>query len=337
MFSAWSSAVDNSLWRIDVSGKSAPQRIAPLGNNVCNPTISLRGHRLGYVRILSDDNIWRLEIPAPGGEPHPPAKFIFSTRMEHHPQFSPDGKKIAFASDRSGTHEIWVCDSDGSNLFQLTYLGQGALQSVPHWSPDGRRLTFSSALEGHPEVYVIDADGRHQRRLTSNPMYSDNPSWSSDGRWILFDTWVGSRQSQILKVSPEGGPAVGVFPPGPDWGPVESPDGRFIYTFVGSPDGDSNTLMRRTAEGGEAQKVLDHLSPLFDYALVRDGIYFAPEADAKSGYSIQFLNTATGTIRRVASLEKPIFGLTVSPDRRWLLYTQEDQAGSDLMLVENFH
>jgi hypothetical protein len=76
---------------------------------------------------------------------------------------------------------------------------------------------------------------------------------------------------------------------------------------------------------------------LAGYAVVGKGVYFIARRDPKSGYSIQFLNTTTGKIQRIASLEKPPgAGLTVSPDRRWILYAQLDQAGSDLMLVENF-
>jgi hypothetical protein len=68
-----------------------------------------------------------------------------------------------------------------------------------------------------------------------------------------------------------------------------------------------------------------------------DGIYFIPRPDPTKGYSIRFLELATGKIKTIAELGKqPCGGLTVSPDRRWALYTQQDQAVSDLMLVENF-
>ena len=120
------------------------------------------------------------------------------------------------------------------------------------------------------------------------------------------------------------------------WGPNESPDGKFIYCVRNTADG--FTLLRVPTEGGEVQQILDSLADGGDYAVVEDGIYFAPRRDPKSGYSIQFLNTTTGRIQRIASIEKlPQGCLTVSPDRRWILYAQADQAGSDLMLVENFH
>jgi Tol biopolymer transport system component len=140
----------------------------------------------------------------------------------------------------------------------------------------------------------------------------------------------------IYKVPAEGGPAVLVTNKG-GGEPIESPDGRFIYSTGFSASG--STLLRMPAEGGEAQTILDtdSLPDGMSYAVVEDGIYFIPMPDPKSGGSIQFLNTATGRIQRIASIEKPGgIGLTVSPDRRWILYAQVDQAGSDLMLVENF-
>jgi serine/threonine protein kinase/WD40 repeat protein len=322
------SALGN-LWGVDASGAGKPQRLAAIGANGAYPAISRRGNRLAYAQVISDDNIWRIEIPTPGGKANPPQKLISSTRDDYFPQFSPDGKKIAFGSERSGSEEIWVCDSDGSNAVQLTFLGGSSIGSAARWSPDSRRLTFSANIEGHQEVYVVNPSGGSPQRMTSST-YSGNPSWSKDGRWILCD----ATPSGIKKVPAEGGPAVPVTGAEGGWGPTESPDGKFIYYVRNTAGGFS--LLRVPTEGGEVQQILDSLvRPSF--VVVNDGIYFMPRRDPKSGYSIQFLNTTTGKTRRIAAFEKPVGNsLAVSPDRRWILYTQYDQAGSDLMLVENF-
>jgi Tol biopolymer transport system component len=328
VFSAWSGG-DSSLWRVAASGPSKPQRLAAVGANGAYPAISRRGNRLAFAQQQFHESIWRLEIPTPGGKANAPQKLISSTRNDYFPQFSPDGKKIAFASERSGSQEVWVCDADGSNAVQLTFLGGPNIGNAPSWSPDSRRLTFSANIEGHPEVYVVNASGGSPVRLTSNPAGSGNPSWSKDGRWIFFDTHdVG-----IQKVPAEGGPAVPVTGRG-SWRPIESPDGMFIYSVRNTADGFS--LLRVPTEGGEVQQILDSfVGPSF--VVVNDGIYFMPRPDPKSGYSIQFLNTTTGKIRRIASLGKQeAYMGAVSPDRRRILYWQADQAGSDLMLVENF-
>ncbi|MBZ5543645.1 MAG: protein kinase [Acidobacteriia bacterium] len=319
----------SSLWKVDASGASKPQRLAAIGTNGAYPTISRRGNRLAYAQLLYNTDLWRMEMPVAGRKAKPPEKFISSTHGEYNPKFSPDGKRILFQSDRSGKEELWVCNADGSNAVQLTFLGGPMIGGEPQWSPDGRRLTFSANIEGHSEVYALNTSGGSPRRMTSDPAGARNPSWSRDGQWILFDS--ATPTPGTYKVPAEGGPAVLVTTKG-GWNPLESPDGKFIYSVLG--EGDHMSLVRVPTEGGEAQQVIDFYS---DFAVVEGGIYFLPKRDSKSTDSIQFLNTTTGKIRRIASFEKPVGGgLAVSPDRRWILYSQNNQAGSDLMLVEDF-
>jgi eukaryotic-like serine/threonine-protein kinase len=328
IFSAWSGAAGSDLWKVAASGSSKPQRLGAIGTNGAYPAISQQRNRLAYSHTIDDDNIYRIEVPSPQGKVNPAQRLIASTRSDHEPEFSPDGTKISFKSERSGSQEIWVCDFDGSNAVQLTFLGGALLAGRPRWSPDGRRLTFASNIEGHDEVYVINANGGNPRRLTFSHG-SENPSWSQDRRWVYFDTSTG-----IHKVSAEGGPAVLVTDKG-GWGPIESPDGKVIYSVGQSADG--STLLETPVGGGETRQVLDSLYFGFCFAIAKDGIYFIPRRDPVSGYSIQFLNTTDGIVQKISSIEKqPGDSLAVSPDGRWILYSQVDQSGSDLMLVENF-
>jgi Tol biopolymer transport system component len=114
---------------------------------------------------------------------------------------------------------------------------------------------------------------------------------------------------------------------------AESPDGQWVY--YSKKDGDSS-LWKMPEGGGEETQVLDSvIGPSF--TLANEGIYFVPKLDSTGRYSIQFLDFATQRIRYISTSERDIGGyLSVSPDGRWILYTQEDQTGSDLMLVENF-
>src|SRR5262249_6360136 len=116
-------ASSDSLWRIPADGSGNRERLAFTGDQSGNPSLSRQGRRLAYSRRTCDLNIWRLELAGAERRARPPAKFIASTRSEGSAQFSPDGKRVAFYSNRSGTDEIWVSNSDGSGAIQITSLG----------------------------------------------------------------------------------------------------------------------------------------------------------------------------------------------------------------------
>ena len=96
------------------------------------------------------------------------------------PTWSPNGRKIAFVSDRAGSAEVYVMNADGSRQRRLTrYAKPGELA----WSPDGRMLAFGSHARGGPrDVYVMNADGTGLLNLTPGPGGGEAPSWSPDGR-----------------------------------------------------------------------------------------------------------------------------------------------------------
>jgi Tol biopolymer transport system component len=272
------------------------------------------------------------------------APFILSTRDDDSPQFSVDGKRIAFVSSRSGNSEIWACGSDGSNAVQLTSFG-GPAVTTPRWSPDGEQIAFDSNAAGEFDVWVVAANGGKPQRMTIHPANDGDPSWSRDGHWIYFDS-ARTGEQQVWKIPANGGEAIQVTRDG-GFAPLESPDGKSLY-YVKSLTVAS--LWKMPAQGGQAIKVLEGLSSYLNLAIVPTGIYFVPERNAAHtrrvvvdpGSSIQFLEFGTGQIRTVANVDRGFNlgagagGLAVSPDGRWILYTQFEQAGSELMLVENF-
>jgi Tol biopolymer transport system component/predicted Ser/Thr protein kinase len=322
----------SGLWRVSISGSGKPQRLASLSNSSSSPAISKQGHRLAYAQGFLDPNIWRAEVPDQNGKRNPPTNFISSSLADADPQFSPDGKRIVFTSDRSSIsgNQIWVCDGDGSNAKQLTSLG--LLSGTPHWSPNGERVAFDSSVGGQWEVYVIDANGGRPQRLTTNPARDDSPTWSRDGKWIYFCS-NRTGQDQVWRMLASGGEATQVTRKG-GYLALESADGKFLYY---SRSSSRTSIWKIPVEGGEESQVVESLSYCGNFDLAEKGIYFIPSSNTSLGFSVQFFSFDIAKVRPILNSDKPTFqGLSLSPDGRWILYSQVDQVGSDLMVVENF-
>jgi TolB protein len=104
------------------------------------------------------------------------------------PDWSPDGSRIAFHSNRTkgGDYEIYVVNSDGTDLKRLTKVRHGIDNTNPVWSPDGHKIAFTQNRNHHQDVLVMDSAGNHVRRLTHDSFYDAFPTWSPDGKEIAF-------------------------------------------------------------------------------------------------------------------------------------------------------
>jgi len=323
-----------SLWRLAVPGESPPARLPFVGEDGIMPVVSRpqpgRPPRLVYARSFADSNIWRVEFSVPGAPSSSPAVVaISSTRRDSNPQLSPDGRRVAFESNRSVEWEIWQADPDGSNAVQLTWMG-AQTTGTPRWSPDGQLIAFDSNLGGQYEIYVIPAAGGKPRRLTSHPAHDNMPSFSRDGHWIYF-TSNRTGEYRLWKIPASGGDAVQMTQ---NLGYVafESPDGAYVYytQTVGPP----SPLWRLPASGGQPVKLVEGVVQRAFVVLER-GIYYIdrPAGEAR----LQFFDFATGSSSTVArNLGDVLPGLTASPDGRTILYARVDSSVDDLMLVENF-
>jgi len=267
------------------------------------------------------------------GKDRSAAPLLTSTRRDGESDYSPDGTKLAFFSDRSGFGEIWLCNSDGSKPVQLTNLRKNS--GEPRWSPDGRRIVFASRLEENLDIYVIDADGGTPRRLTNEESLDHMPSWSRNGRWIYFSS-NRSGSFQIWKMPSEGGKAVQITKGG-GFCALESFDGKMLYYLKPGQYHDNGPIWKVPREGGEEKLVLDRTINWAMWVLRPEGIYFSADMTGRE-FLIEFFSFQTGKSVSFCQEQNPDARgfLTISPDGEWFVYVDGPPQESDLMLVENF-
>ena len=132
---------NRNMHRVRLAG-GEPQPVLGLGAGFA----SVRGNVMVYQQVTRPPwSIWRLGGPKASARERGPRKLIDSGQGDTSPAYSPDGRRIAFGSRRSGEESIWVSDSDGTNPVQLTTF---AFAGTPRWSPDGRKLVFDSNEAG---------------------------------------------------------------------------------------------------------------------------------------------------------------------------------------------
>ena len=148
-----------NLWRIPL-GTGTPVSLTDGPLNLGFPSVSAAGDGIAYVAYRDDSNIWRFDG-------HSNRSWIESSGSESSACYSPDGRRIAFVSDRAGNLDLWIADADGRNPVRITNFSMSPVGS-PAWSPDSRRLAFDLRVAGQSHIYQVEAGPGHpSRRLTT--------------------------------------------------------------------------------------------------------------------------------------------------------------------------
>ena len=201
-----------NLWRMPVTTSGAAagpaeQLTTGAGDDV-QPAPSPEGARIAFTVLGINSDIWRLPVsPQTGRVTGSPQLVVGTTRVESRGAWSPDGRVIAFNSDRRGDMNLWVRSlADGSERL-LTHGPGGDYQ--PNWSPDARTIVFFSSRSGNAEIWAVRVADGALTRLTDDPSPDTNPFYSPDGRHIAYlseregraEVWVmnadGSNQRKL--------------------------------------------------------------------------------------------------------------------------------------------
>ena len=311
------------LWSVAAEGGEI--RIEPTdSSSAAEPVMAPSGEWLLYVESHVNWNIWRRPID---GSNHLPAqRLLSSSGRNYDPRYSPDGRRIAFVSDRSGSMELWVADSEGKGAEQLTNLNVPWLGGIS-WSPTGDEIAFDARPKDHSVIFRIAAAGGEPKLLEMNSYEERMPNWSADGRSLYFNSnrdgalaaWRRSLlDGSVQRISPAGIFAISDT----SQGLVYSSRTGELWTS------DSNGLNPEALMGGL------RADPVMSWFSLGRSLYLSRFNEHTHSYS--FFRYRDGRTTSVGGSNGMLVpnapDIAVSPDERWLLYAAQDSSQSDLKI-----
>ncbi|WP_051670866.1 protein kinase domain-containing protein [Bryobacter aggregatus] len=326
-------AVDQQgLWRIDLKS-SEPTRLSLVAKGQFGDIAAARsGSRLLFATSYADHNIWRLDVAS-----QQVAKLVGREGEDSEPDFSADGGRILYRSNRSGVYQLYLVDRDGGNERQLTALN-GHVGSA-RFSPDGKWIAFdggSITLPGgtttaFTNLYIMPSTGGPIRQLTDDTAERMVPGWSRDSKWIYYAEERGSLR-ETWKMPLEGGLAVRVSE-SEMFDVVEDADSRWLYY---ARPRSAQGLWRRHISG-DAETLIPGTNDLVYRCWdLRGNSLFFLRAGSSPGFVE--LNVLTGMSRLIGPGVRNVMNgpriLAASPDGKTVLYTQLDSATGEIRMAD---
>ena len=248
------------------------------------------------------------------------------------PSWSPNGRHIAFHSDRDGDFEIYVMDSDGDNLRRLT--NSPADDYFPSWSPNGRHIAFHSNRDGNLEIYVMDSDGDNLRRLTNNSAWDTDlfPSWSPNGRHIAFSSnrdgnfeiYVMDSDGDNLRRLTSHSDSDRL----PSW----SPDGRHI-AFHSDRDGDFEIYMM-DSDGDNLRRLTNNSADDYFPSWSPNGRHIAFHSDRDGNFEIYVMDSDGDNPHRLTNDLAQDWNPSWSPNGRHIAFSSNRDGNWEIYMME---
>jgi dipeptidyl aminopeptidase/acylaminoacyl peptidase len=315
------------LWRVGVSDGSLTYVPVP-GSPVVHPSVAGQPSRLVYAELSYECNIWGMRIADGHEVTFQSEPLIASTRMDHQPVWSPDGHRIAFISDRSGSREIWMTDRAGRDPHQLTDL-VGIHVMNPRWAPEGERIAFTGIPEGYMNVYMMNLNDRAPRRLEVAGRHELAVAWSHDGEWLYYQA-DAQEGWQIWRMRPDGSDRHVLTEPG--YEALESTAARDSILCLKRPEGG---IWRVSLPDGGAECIVDPgtMRSWWEIAPGRGGLFHLRWLSSDRAVLARY-DLAAARDDSLAEVPISTETLAISPDQTMLLYGTTRRIESDLILAE---
>ncbi len=249
-----------------------------------------------------------------------------TTREDSRGAWSPDGRRVAFNSDRGGQMNLWVLSLEDGSTRQVTQGPGGDFQA--DWSPDGRKLAFFSMRSGNADVWTVDLESGELRQLTDDPAIDINPFFSPDGSWIVFQSDRGGRREAWIMPAEGGEERQLTFN---TFGGVH----YFVWTA------DSRAVIFRGAEGGAWKVPVEGGEPQLVAAKGGWHMSLSPDGsrildnDHRALYVTEARPEASP--EQVFAFEDPAISIDYSvwsPDGRWVLFDRAKPEAGDIWMLE---
>jgi Tol biopolymer transport system component len=178
------------VYRVDLDARGHrvgdPQRITT-GLSPHTISLSSNGQLLGFSVFRLIANVWSVTASSTSTSPvNEPTPITRGAQSVEGLSLSPDGKTLAFDSDRSGNHDIYTVPTSGGEPTQLTT--DRFDEFMPSWSPDAREIAYHAfAITGTRQLRIVPSSGGTSKTVTATPLNQRQPAWSPDGRSLVFD------------------------------------------------------------------------------------------------------------------------------------------------------
>ncbi len=278
-----------------------------------------------YAKIRDNVNIWSYSFDKKEAK-----SWRSTSNLDLNSSYSPDGSKVVFTTNHSGTFQIWVSNADGSNAVSITNF-TGQYITIPRWSPDGSEIVFQGYFDGQTDIYKVNALGGISENLTSSKSDDHTPIFSSDGEFIYYSS-NKSGDWEIWRMTNAGGAPTQITKTGA-YGPQLIAESTSTLYYVKKDQLGIWQTQLDTDSSEEKLIVTEFMPKQFGaFSLSDDGIYYLNPKTRTIDF-LDFKTQLNSTIIQPKRISPFGVALNYSKVNNSIIYTQVDDIDADIMLA----